>query len=1588
MGAPQVPQVLQIFQQATRNTVGVGSGVSTMKTKQPPQILPKPPGSAATPNKQSAPQPSTSPAITIPAPAQQTILLNQMIPGGVGPMLVQQQTSSGVQLILRSPPPQHTTKQPTVVLSNGPQPTVLVQHNPSRAQAQPQLVRLVTGQTLQLQHIQTSSGPALIAVPAPTTPTPPPQPSSPKNKLKKKKKKEDEGPTRLDLANLMKLSGIDDDDMAPVSVAQQTQTPQQSPTPPPPPQPTPPAPTPPSPKQPQPTIITPSQCTNQGLRVSVGEDGRMILHQTQPQVSVSGGVTPSIAAAAQSQLAQLLASHGDSILQNNSSLAGAPNKDSAALLQSLQTAVLSWANTDSLVMKAAGGQVALAQAPQVVINTGVRRPANTPSVVVANPQLLDTSHNGVIINGLHDRVLLSEQQNRVQIVTSVPHSSVSFSDQNRFHTIVSRAPSSCSTSMSLEQQNRVQIVSGVPTSTTMSLTEQQNRVQIVSGSQMSTGMSLTDQQSRVQIVSGVPSANSLSLTEQQNRVQIVSGVPNSTLTEQQNRVQIVSGIPSSSSVSLTEQNRVQIVSGVANPAMSLSEQNRVQIVSAVPHSSAMSLEQQNRVQIVSGVHSSSAMSMTEQQNRVQIVSGITNKAMSLTEQQNRVQIISSVPSANSMSLTEQQNRVQIVSGMQNTNSLSLEQQNRVQIVSGMQAGGMSLAEQQNRVHIVSGVANSSLSCEQNRVQIVSGMSNSTGIQINEQPTNRVHVVSASTNTTEHPSRVQIVSGIPNRTATSLADRIHVVQNDQSRVQIANSVPGLTFSDHQNRLHIVSGNTNSNPVLSEQNRVQIVTGVPNTNILSLSEQQSRVQILSNTSHNSVSLAPEQQRVQLVAGLSSDPTVQIITSMANTDHSRITGSSNLTLNEHQRLQVVTSLASSGGISDQQRVHILSNTSNDRLRPHIEPQRQMQSSGVQTVEQSLRPQYQLKPLARSPQMPQYHQQTVISPRCNPVASPQSPRGSNSKSPIIYPSHSPQQNQQPSPQQQQQTQQPKPSFSNRPNLIVVTQSSPSQFHHSSQTTTSQSQATQHEGHTIINHYPPQFVSKPTPTHTSQPHLNHQMDTSNHNHPSVITSLASCQTTTAITKPLQAVTRQPQTQRLPTTTSTSTATTTTTSIGSSYQNSFLDTIAQSHPSLVINKSPTPPIASKALKPKKLPKKSAVVKPMMHEERTGTPPCEKEPEPPSLVPISTQCEQTHTPNIQRVQTIQLTPQKQQHLKAVQNQIQLLSSKKPRTPQENQSLQRLFMEQQKILFSGKLIPTIPGQHAQGITFQVSTPVRVLPAPPSSPRQPPPPPPPVSAPPPPPPPPPPPTVSKATSPIHVQVGTQTSCEPSPSPPTLSLAKRATLIDQQQRADRQGATAPDVNTPFAGTSDAVKRLVRYHCLDEPVFSEGDLQKADEIFEATARHLLDKNQQMLNKYRYLLLMESMRQVQTSELIMLGRMFVSDETARLEAVKLEASAPTPPVKKEREDKTSPVVVKKEPEDHSHHHHNHGGGGDQLTRSHDRAVKREREEADDGVSVKKHCADDEEINAQVQNAIDSILNLGNKGSDPVIDEAVRSILSS
>lgn len=106
--------------------------------------------------------------------------------------------------------------------------------------------------------------------------------------------------------------------------------------------------------------------------------------------------------------------------------------------------------------------------------------------------------------------------------------------------------------------------------------------------------------------------------------------------------------------------------------------------------------------------------------------------------------------------------------------------------------------------------------------------------------------------------------------------------------------------------------------------------------------------------------------------------------------------------------------------------------------------------------------------------------------------------------------------------------------------------------------------------------------------------------------------------------------------------------------------------------------------------------------------------------------------IPRVQTIQLTPQKQQSLKNVQMSIQQLSAKlqnknllatltadvEPNNPVHNNplpvlnninmmtdseiytSLQRLFVEQQKILATGKIIPTIPAAAAAAVSPQIT------------------------------------------------------------------------------------------------------------------------------------------------------------------------------------------------------------------------------------------------------------------------------------------------
>lgn len=134
-----------------------------------------------------------------------------------------------------------------------------------------------------------------------------------------------------------------------------------------------------------------------------------------------------------------------------------------------------------------------------------------------------------------------------------------------------------------------------------------------------------------------------------------------------------------------------------------------------------------------------------------------------------------------------------------------------------------------------------------------------------------------------------------------------------------------------------------------------------------------------------------------------------------------------------------------------------------------------------------------------------------------------------------------------------------------------------------------------------------------------------------------------------------------------------------------------------------------------------VLKPMQNAPKHGNAPI------PPLVSVNSS-QVMPNQSMSRVQTIQLTPQKQQMLKSVQLQIQTLSSRiqnksllsnlslqpnlGPQHPLYNkpmpsltninkmtdveiyQALQRLFIEQQKILATGKVIPTLPA--GPGIT----------------------------------------------------------------------------------------------------------------------------------------------------------------------------------------------------------------------------------------------------------------------------------------------------
>lgn len=72
-----------------------------------------------------------------------------------------------------------------------------------------------------------------------------------------------------------------------------------------------------------------------------------------------------------------------------------------------------------------------------------------------------------------------------------------------------------------------------------------------------------------------------------------------------------------------------------------------------------------------------------------------------------------------------------------------------------------------------------------------------------------------------------------------------------------------------------------------------------------------------------------------------------------------------------------------------------------------------------------------------------------------------------------------------------------------------------------------------------------------------------------------------------------------------------------------------------------------------------------------------------------------------------------------------------------------------------------------------------------------------------------------------------------------------------DQDACTRPDTNAPFASKQDAVKRLIRYHCMYEERSEENEAE--EEAFEGMAQQYPTIYRNMLNKYQSLLMQESM---------------------------------------------------------------------------------------------------------------------------------------
>nr|XP_058959546.1 uncharacterized protein LOC131786510 [Pocillopora verrucosa] len=120
------------------------------------------------------------------------------------------------------------------------------------------------------------------------------------------------------------------------------------------------------------------------------------------------------------------------------------------------------------------------------------------------------------------------------------------------------------------------------------------------------------------------------------------------------------------------------------------------------------------------------------------------------------------------------------------------------------------------------------------------------------------------------------------------------------------------------------------------------------------------------------------------------------------------------------------------------------------------------------------------------------------------------------------------------------------------------------------------------------------------------------------------------------------------------------------------------------------------------------------------------------------------------------------------------------------------------------------------------------------------------------------------------------PHSSSETTDVPKVATRLKQGLTQDQQAVIRPDVKTPFSTHEDLIKRLTPYHVCYDPSPTPADVQKADALFGAVSTQLVKRSQKMMEKYRQLLYDESMREHPSAEMVMLYRVFLTNERSLL----------------------------------------------------------------------------------------------------------------